>query len=641
MHWYELVREKTIIALAAFFMLTLPKIVFAQSDTLLLEGVEVTAHRLKRDIAGVTMDELKPVDAISATGQTLDKWLERKTNLYIRSYGPGSSAGVSIRGSSSSQTQILINGIPFENPGLATSDISNLPTGIFSGMSIYRGSVAAYLGNAAIGGSILMETTEAILNPSITQTLTGGSFGSYQSVTKAQYGNTRFTGSTRFYFNHAENDFLRPDPVRKKEFIKQTNARFEAKGLAQDFNFYGKRNGKGHVFLWAGDTQRQIPPIKSKRDSKTSQHDRSLRVQGIYQTEILNTTVQINTAVDHGTLNYKEPAANLDEDSEYTTVHSQLEIRKAVKNFQFFGLGIFKQSHVLTEAYESIETRTSPAIVAGVNAQFFSGATRASLVVREEFLNGKILPTVPVLSVDQKLIGALHFMASGGKSYRLPGLNDMFWNPGGNPDLIPESGWFQEAGLAYDIENEKYKIDLRINAFHRLIKNWIQWIPGPTYWSARNIKEVRSSGFEAIAEVQHRMGSLTFKHSASALYAESVSLKPAFDGDNSVQKQLIYMPLWTAIAQESIGLKDEKLMVNLSGKYNGEVFTTADNSKSLQPYFLLDVEVISKMNFNKHTLVVFAAARNVLDVDYQVQASHYMPGISYEAGIQFQFNFKK
>lgn len=639
MPYYWMVRVKVKMGIVILFGM-FSNFAFAQHDTLHLQGVEIMADNFRHDLVGISMEDLKPADAPLTTGKSLDNWLGNRTNLVIRGYGPGSSAGVSIRGSSTSQTQILVNGIPFENPGLATSDVSTLPNAIFSGMSIYRGSAAAYLGNAAIGGSILMETSEVEINEIFTQNLSVGSFGSLSSVSKMQYGTTRFSGATRVYFNKAKNDFLRPDPIRKTENIRQENAEFQTAGFAQDLNFYGKGNSKGHVFLWAGDTKRQLPPVKSKRNSDTSQRDQSYRLQGIYETKIKSFDIKINTALDHGRLNYSDPAADLDEDSEYSSLHAQAEIRKAFDKVQFFALGIFRDSHVLTESYPGSQRRTSPAVVGGFNVQLWKNTTKASLVLRQEFLNGKALPLIPVVSIDQKLARPLHLLVSAGKAYRLPGLNDMFWSPGGNPKLKPESGWFQEAGVHYNPELTKAKITLGITGFHRLIDNWIQWIPGSEYWSPRNVKEVRSMGLEGFAKAEHTVGKFGFQHQASATYAQSINVKPAFDGDQSAGKQLIYMPYWTAIVQENISTVDKKYALHVIGKYTSERFTTADNLRSLDPYFTIDVELISNLKIKNTPISIFAAARNIFDVDYQTQASHYMPGINFEAGIQLKINLK-
>jgi len=611
---------------------------FAQKDTLTLKRVEIVASNFEKDIAGIYLQELLPEDAPLSAGLTLDNWLSTRSNLVLRGFGPASSYGVSIRGSSTSQTQILVNGIPYENPGLATSDVSTLPNAIFSGMSVYRGSAAAYLGNAAIGGSLIMDSFEAETDEIFTQNFGVGSFGSFNGVSKMQYGTQRFSGSTRIYYQKAKNDFLRPDPYNREEEIAQPNALFESYGIAQDLNFYGKGASAGHVFIWAGDTYREIPPIKSKAKSEARQHDKNYRVQGEFETTVKNFDFKLNAALDHGRLNYTDSQTDLDEDSEYSTVHVQGELRRSFDHFQFFALGIFRDSYVLTESYDQAERRFSPAVVGGISSRFWGSKTKASAVFRQEFLNGNALPPVPVFSLDQKLTNFLSLTASAGKAYRLPGLNDLYWIPGGNPDLKPESGWFQELGLNYKPENAN--LEISATGFNRLIENWIQWVPGQDYWSPRNIKRVRSSGMEVLISAENTWQKVSFKHHCAVTFVESVNLDPAFSGDQSADKQLIYMPKWSLMAQEKISVAKGKYVFNITGRYTGERFTTADNLRILDPYFILDLECYWNLRIKKDQLALFAAVRNILNADYQLQASHYMPGINFQAGIQLKINIK-
>ncbi len=635
-HWMVRVEVKLWIIILLGMYSTLA---FAQKDTLTLNRVEIVASNFEQDIAAIYLQKLKPKDAPLTLGLTLNDWLSSRSNLVLRGFGPASSYGVSIRGSSTSQTQILVNGIPYENPGLATSDVSTLPNAIFSGMSVYRGSAAAYLGNAAIGGSLIMESFEPETDEILTQNIGVGSFGSLNGVTKMQYGNERFSGATSVYYQKAKNDFLRPDPYNRNEEIAQPNALFESYGIAQDLNFYGKGPSEGHVFIWAGDTYREIPPIKSKAKSDARQHDKNYRVQGEFETTLKNVDFKLNAALDHGRLNYTDSQAGLDEDSEYSTIHVQGELRRSFNHFQFFALGIFRDSHVLTESYEQAERRLSPAVVGGLTGNFWNSSTKVSLVLRQEFLNGNALPLVPVLSLDQRIIESFHLTASAGKAYRLPGLNDLFWIPGGNPDLKPESGWFQELGLNY--KPKAANLEVTVTGFNRLIENWIQWVPGQDYWSPQNIKRVRSRGVEALISAENNWQQVAFKHHFAATFVESTNLDQAFSGDQSADKQLIYMPKWSLMAQEKVSAANGKYVLNIIGRYTSERYTTADNLHALDPYFILDLECYWNLKMKRNQLAVFAAARNILNTEYQLQASHHMPGLNFQAGIQLKINLKK
>ncbi len=85
--------------------------------------------------------------------------LSRTVGLKIRRYGgTGNFATASIRGSSSSQVSIYLNGIPLNDPYTGVANLSDLSASGISRIEIYRGSNPASLGSAAIGGVINLVT---------------------------------------------------------------------------------------------------------------------------------------------------------------------------------------------------------------------------------------------------------------------------------------------------------------------------------------------------------------------------------------------------------------------------------------------------------------------------------------------------
>src|SRR6056297_922567 len=109
-----------------------PIFAHAQADTVKLQEFDVLGYALEKDLSGafVNHHDLEQIPLADTEG--IDRILQQRTNLNLRGYGPGGSYGLSIRGSSPSQVQVAINGIPFENPGLAQADISLIPIATFT-----------------------------------------------------------------------------------------------------------------------------------------------------------------------------------------------------------------------------------------------------------------------------------------------------------------------------------------------------------------------------------------------------------------------------------------------------------------------------------------------------------------------------
>ena len=105
---------------------------------------------------------------------------------------------------------------------------------------------------------------------------------------------------------------------------------------------------------------------------------------------------------------------------------------------------------------------------------------------------------MPSLGIEGRLAAPLLLKAKISRNYRLPTLNDRFWEPGGNENLLAEQGWSEELGLhTYGGEN-KHTWSYSITGFNRLIDNWILWsiAEGTSFWAANNITRVWSRGVE-------------------------------------------------------------------------------------------------------------------------------------------------
>jgi len=85
--------------------------------------------------------------------------LSQMVGVRVRQYGGlGSFATVSIRGSSSSQVNVYLDGIPVNDPYLGTANIGDLPLGGVETIEVYRGFSPPYLGGSAIGGAVNLVT---------------------------------------------------------------------------------------------------------------------------------------------------------------------------------------------------------------------------------------------------------------------------------------------------------------------------------------------------------------------------------------------------------------------------------------------------------------------------------------------------
>ena len=93
--------------------------------------------------------------------------------------------------------------------------------------------------------------------------------------------------------------------------------------------------------------------------------------------------------------------------------------------------------------------------------------------------------------------------ASVSRNYRFPTLNDLYFLPGGNPDLKNEHGFSYDAGVSFDVGKKGvYKLGGSASWFDSYIDDWIIWLPTTKgFFSPRNVKKVHAYGVEVKANL--------------------------------------------------------------------------------------------------------------------------------------------
>jgi len=114
----------------------------------------------------------------------------------------------------------------------------------------------------------------------------------------------------------------------------------------------------------------------------------------------------------------------------------------------------------------------------------------------------------PGVDLGFQFLGSLRFYSSVGRSFRVPTYTELYYDSPankGNPDLKPEEAWTCELGLK--LRERQLRLDFAI--FRREGSNLIDWArpDANTYWEARNITRMNTSGLElnfCFNHIKHR-----------------------------------------------------------------------------------------------------------------------------------------
>jgi iron complex outermembrane receptor protein len=294
-------------------------------------------------------------------------------------------------------------------------------------------------------------------------------------------------------------------------------------------------------------------------------------------------------------------------------------------------------SEAITEDYVENSHQNRTAVFASYKLHSKNNNWDAVLSARQEFIENKTIPLAPSIGIKGKILRHFYIKANAAKHYRIPTFNDLYWAQGGNPNLLPENGWSEEACLEHLYNFKMVSWELSATAFNRNIDNWIIWLPNNYgIWSPENILTVWSRGLEYKVKISFRKNKFNFQLSGLYNYILSTNEKSSTANDASLDKQLIYVPIQNAQGSITIGYKGT--IINYTQIYTGYRYTLSDNSKYLKPYSVANINVSQTFLIGTSKIKVFAQFNNVWNETYQVLAYRAMPLFNYQIGLSMLFN---
>jgi vitamin B12 transporter len=573
--------------------------------------------------------------------------LANQSTVHIKSYGNGNIATSSMRGGSASHTALLWNGLNIQNAMLGQPDLSIVPTTLFNNVSLEYGGGSSMWGSGAIGGSIHLQNN-LIFNQGFKTKLqmSVASFDTKKIATGLLLSYKKIVSNTSIYYNASENNYPYKDTADKEEPNKQVaHSNYIARGLMQELCFLPTSSQKISIRLWYNVMDKNLPSYNGAL-VKQSQLDENLKLNGEwnYSKRNLNSTIRLGYFNDQ--LNYTDSIAKIFSQSTIKTLITESDNIYTYKQHSFnLGANFTNYRSVLFSRSINQDTvynhgLSKLAFFAAYKLSLLNSKLNYNLAIRKEFTSQTKIPFTGNTGIHYQLTKLFAVKVNANTSFRQPTLNDLYWNPGGNPNLKPEEGYEIDGGLEFNYSKNNISLLMEATYFNRHTTNWIIWLPtASSYWSPTNIAEVYSRGTETKTELAYTKQDVLVKLIINTSYVLSTNQAKINENDNSVGRQLIYTPRYNGQASFLMTYKHISLLFN--NNYTGYRFTSTDNASWLHPYYIANIKCSYSYSFSTVNMELFCNINNLFNKNYAVVSNRPMPLRNYEVGLCMNYHKKK
>ncbi len=618
------------------------------SDTIVLKEVEIRGHYptlpgiRKINISETALQE-NLLNDVSDVVRTLP-------SLHVRSSGPGSSSLAYIRGAGASHTNVTWNGILLNSPMTGQADLSLVPSLFPDDIMLLAGNNSSFSRSPAIGGTLCIENEPSWKSPNKAGLmLSAGSFGNYSGGIIFSRGNQKVISRLRLYGKMDENRFpYMNNAIIPQEKMIRTDAGM-TNGSAQHELFLKKRKTQYSLITWAGIVNREIPALITNVTAAKhieTQNDRFVRICGSAEWNKRTLSLFIKPSFNASELRYKlihstTGGSITSSDSRSLEhaigTHQGIDLRLRRTILRTGNSVSLQEANVTDLKYNSGYDHRQCEAIHYLNIEQpigryfrFLGAARAGWAG-----SGWMPPSPAVHFYYRPLNQNLPvFYVSAGKNYRWPSLNDLYFIPGGNPDLKHEKSISYEAG----IEDCIFKIagsclNLNLTVFYQEIDDWIIWQPSQYgFWQPFNIRNATSAGYTCSADWVREFTKGKILFSSQYTYNVANARDEAYETG-----QPVYLPVHNIYTQIAFHYGKWKFTTN--AQFMSERKTSLYKntwSPELEPVWVQNVSAGRSFAIGKTNLNIGLRSENIFNVQWQQIMWRPMPGRSFLITLSFE-----
>lgn len=446
-----------------------------------LQETVVTASRVATPVTDVIADvSIIDRQTLERAGQSsLRDLLALQPGVQMVSNGSyRSSTGIFLRGASSSQTIVLIDGVRVGSATLGTASFENLPLARIERVEILRGAASALYGPDAVGGVIQIFTREPTDALELSADLGVGSDGQQQAGASLRGSSGAIGYSLGVSREKARGISVTTNPASSgfnPDADGFTSTSVDAKLTAKLNRDHGLT-----LSLLHSDTEYQfdglpfpnplrLTKLTSDARAKPKLNNATIRWDAQWLPQWKSTLTAGTSDEESITEYYRISDGRFGGSSKFNTQRKQLTWQNDIT------LGKDVLSIMFEDRSEAVDSSTNYTVkerdVRSALASYAFNRERwnALAVVRNDKNSQFGSFNNWALSGGYRLVEGLRAVASVGTSFQAPTFNQLYFPGFGNPSLVPQRNRATEVGLKYQQDN----VALGAVVYHNDIQGFI------------------------------------------------------------------------------------------------------------------------------------------------------------------------
>ncbi|MEO7405170.1 MAG: TonB-dependent receptor [Burkholderiales bacterium] len=588
----------------------------AHSQTPVLKEAVVTSARsamaITESLADVSVIDRAELERSGA--MSLTDLLMRQQGIDISANGgPGSIAGAFVRGASTAQLLVLIDGQRIGSSTSGGATWSSIPLGQIERIEILRGPASSLYGADAIGGVVQIFTRRGEGEPRVDAEV---GYGSYHT-SRLQVGASGASGPLRFS--------VRAGEERSRGFNAVRNP--QAFGYNPDRDGFKSVNVGGQLgFTVAPGHDLELQFLENRIDSQydgganfNQRNKFTLRTASLASvnrfTENWTSRLRFGETADLGedisafgnsTFNTKQRQYSWQNDVRLGIAHAQLAFER-------------REEAVSGSTRYPVTERDTNAVVAVLRASPGLHLMQGSARIDDSSQFGR--KTTGSVGYGYRFAPGWRASATAGTAFRAPTFADLYFPSFDNPNLRPERSRNAEGGLYY----ESAGVQTSVVYYRNQVEDLIVFtgacpLAGRPFGCPINVNRALLRGYSGSARIKL---SQAFALRGTVDFAEPVDRDTGKvlprRSEQRATMGLDYLAGGITYTADVIGV--------------GRRFDDAANNRRMGGFALLDLGATYRVD---RRWSVFARWNNVLNKTYELAADYARPGSNIFVGVRYQ-----